>query len=150
MGLRQRMFRFSMRAGSAATIGLFKIGGSRLGAKMHPGGAPDVFLMTTTGARTGKRRTVALSHIEDDDGDIVVGSNGGLPTPPAWVANLRAHPDAVIQSGKQKKLVRARFVEGDEADALRKRISTEWPESYGKVFEAAVRDVPIIRLEERR
>lgn len=117
---------------------------------MSPASAPPVFLLTTTGRKSGKKRTVPVSFLRDDEGLIVVGSNGGLPAAPQWTANLRSEPAAEVQIGRERIPVRARFAEGAEEDALRERIAAEWPKSYGRVFEQADRPVPIIRLEPRQ
>jgi deazaflavin-dependent oxidoreductase (nitroreductase family) len=113
---------------------------------MTPKGAPPVFLLTTTGRRTGKPRTVALSYLTDGDAQIVVGSYGGLPFEPAWVLNLRSKPEAVVQIGRDTFLASAHFVEGAEAGALWERILSEYP-IYETPLKTANREIPIIRLE---
>lgn len=147
MDAKQRRLKLIMRWSSRSTVPLYRLLGGRFAAKMSPKTAPPVFLLTTTGRRTGKSRTVALSYITDEDGIIVVGSNGGLPTDPAWAANLRTNAQAVVQIGRKKTPLSARFVAGEEADRLRERISADWPDSYGMVFRTTERAIPIIRLE---
>src|SRR5690242_15583264 len=49
-------------------------------------GLPTVIL-TTTGAKSGKPRTVALLGIPHPDGLAVVAANYGAPTHPAWYHN---------------------------------------------------------------
>lgn len=51
-----------------------------------------VAMVTTTGARSGRPRTVPLVVLPTDRGVAVVGSNYGRPHDPGWVHNLRAHP----------------------------------------------------------
>lgn len=147
MDFRQRRLKWLMRLGTRSTVPVYRLLGGRGASRFSPSSAPPVFLLTCTGRRSGKKRTVPMSYIEDEDGIIVVGSNGGLPSDPIWALNLRANPDAVVQIGREKIPVRARFAEGAEADALRERISADWPDSYGAVFKRVEREVPIIRLE---
>lgn len=149
MTFRERRLKWMMRAGTRATVPLYRLLGGRGASKMSPPNAPPVFLLTTTGRKSGKRRTVPVSFLRDDECLIVVGSNGGLPAAPQWTANLRSEPAAEVQIGRERIPVRARFTGGDEERSLREQISAEWPNSYGAVFEQAVRPVPIIRLERR-
>src|SRR5258708_18487538 len=51
-----------------------------------------VLLLTTTGARTGRRTTTPLGYSNDRDCVFVVASKGGAPTSPTWFHNLRANP----------------------------------------------------------
>src|SRR5215470_1653737 len=53
-------------------------------------------LITTTGARSGLRRTSPLLYVTDGDAYIVAGSNWGQSQHPAWSANLIANPDATV------------------------------------------------------
>jgi deazaflavin-dependent oxidoreductase (nitroreductase family) len=67
-------------------------------------GLPAVIL-TTTGAKSGEPRTVALLGIPHPDGVAVVATNFGAPKHPAWYHNLKANPVATVT------------VEGDTWDA---------------------------------
>ena len=78
----------------------------------HVRGMP-MLLLTTTGRRTGKPRTVPLLYVVDGDGWAVTGSQGGHDIHPAWVANLRANPDAVVQVGQWAHRIRAAEADPD-------------------------------------
>jgi deazaflavin-dependent oxidoreductase (nitroreductase family) len=67
-------------------------------------GLPAVIL-TTTGAKSGKPRTVALLGIPHPDGVAVVATNYGVAKHPAWYHNLKANPAAKVT------------IEGDTWDA---------------------------------
>jgi deazaflavin-dependent oxidoreductase (nitroreductase family) len=49
--------------------------------------------LTTTGAKSGKRREVQLTYFHDGDDVILVASNFGGDKHPQWYHNLRANPD---------------------------------------------------------
>jgi deazaflavin-dependent oxidoreductase (nitroreductase family) len=55
-----------------------------------------VGLLTTTGARTGRARTVPLLVLPSSDGLAVIASNWGRPGPPAWERNVRAQPAVTL------------------------------------------------------
>lgn len=69
-------------------------------------GLPVVHL-TTTGARTGRARTVPVLGLATADGPAVVASNFGRPRHPGWFHNLRAHPEATVTVGGATVAVRA-------------------------------------------
>jgi deazaflavin-dependent oxidoreductase (nitroreductase family) len=77
-----------------------------------------VVMLTTTGARTGKPRTVPVLGIPTDDGLAVIASNWGQKHPPAWDHNLRADPAASVAIGRQTRRVRAVPAEGERRERI--------------------------------
>ncbi len=96
----------------------YRLSGGR-GAGHVPSGAP-ICLLTTTGRRSGRRRTVPLLYVPDGDDLVVVASRGGMASHPAWYLNLLADPEATAQVGASTRRVRAR----DATEAERARL---WP-----------------------
>jgi hypothetical protein len=43
-----------------------------------------VLLLTTTGRKTGKQRITPLGYLEHDGAYVVIASNAGFDTHPAW------------------------------------------------------------------
>jgi deazaflavin-dependent oxidoreductase (nitroreductase family) len=77
-------------------------------------------LLRTTGRRTGLPRTNALTYARDGDAYLIVASKGGAPTPPTWLANLRATPECEIQIGRHRHRVTARPTLPDDPDYARR------------------------------
>jgi deazaflavin-dependent oxidoreductase (nitroreductase family) len=77
-------------------------------------------LLHTTGRRTGLPRTTALTYARDGGVYLIVASNGGAPTPPAWLANLQANPGCEIQIGRRRHRVTARPTLSDDPDYARR------------------------------
>src|SRR5690554_7637175 len=75
---------------------LIEASGGTEGTALH--GRP-VIVLTSVGAKSGKLRKTALMRVEHEGQYAVIGSRGGSPTNPAWVANLRAHPLVELQDG---------------------------------------------------
>lgn len=76
-------------------------------------------ILTTTGARSGERRSVTLYAWEDGEALVIVGSQGGAPRHPAWVHNLRADSRATVKVAKETFGVTAReIVDADERKRL--------------------------------
>jgi deazaflavin-dependent oxidoreductase (nitroreductase family) len=53
-------------------------------------------ILTTTGAKSGKPRTIALMGIPHADGVAVVATNYGDAKHPGWYYNLKANPAATV------------------------------------------------------
>ena len=103
-------------------------------------------LLTTTGARSGRRRTTPMMYIPDGDGLLVVASNAGAPAHPDWYRNLVAHPHVTVEVGPETYDARAVVLEGAERDRLWTSIIAQYPffaEHQAKV----TRQIPIVALE---
>ena len=95
---------------------LFKATGGRLTVPAFLAGLP-VVMLTTTGAKTGQRRTMPLLGIPVGEDLAVIGSNYGQKNTPGWVYNLEADPSAAV--GYQDRTVDVVARRADEAEADR-------------------------------
>jgi deazaflavin-dependent oxidoreductase (nitroreductase family) len=83
-----------------------------------------ILLLTTTGARTGRRTTVPLGFGVDDAGRVfVVASKAGAPTHPSWFHNLRADPAVTVELGDSSYEARVVVTAGEERDRLYRMVS---------------------------
>jgi deazaflavin-dependent oxidoreductase (nitroreductase family) len=98
------------------------------------------------GRTSGLPRRVSLYAFADGDELVVVGSNGGAPEDPDWVANLRAEPGATLHVGKGEGEVRAREVEGAERDRLWALVTGAFP-AYASFQRRTRRTIPLFILE---
>lgn len=97
------------------------------GGRLSLTGRAPVLLLTTTGRRTGKARTVPLLYLRDGDRVVICNVNPGFERPNPWVLNLRAQPRAQIQIGRDTLTVRARAASGNEVDHYWPRLAALWP-----------------------
>lgn len=74
----------------------------------------DMLLLTTTGSCTGRRHTVPLLYLHDDDQLVVIASWGGRPYHPQWYTNLVAHQDVTVQVRGRRWPARARTADAEE------------------------------------
>jgi deazaflavin-dependent oxidoreductase (nitroreductase family) len=72
-----------------------KLSGGRRSFTGIAAGLPAVIL-TTTGAKSGKPRTVAVFGIPHPNGLGLIASNWGGASHPAWYHNLKANPEATV------------------------------------------------------
>lgn len=103
------------------------------------------FLLTTIGRRSGQPRTVPLLYLPLGDQFVVVGSNFGGESHPAWSANLLAHPKAEVNVRGRPIPVTARLVEDDEREELMKRLRELWP-AYDKYAQWSQRTLRVFLL----
>ena len=104
-----------------------------------------VLLLTTTGRRTGMPRTTPLTFFRDGGDYVVVASNGGCDTPPAWSLNLVARPEAWVRIGSSSSPVRARMATPEERARLWPTITSTYP-GYARYEERTERAIPLFLL----
>jgi hypothetical protein len=104
---------------------LYRLSAGRLGALLL--GWP-VILLTTTGRKSGRPRTVALHALLDGDRYIVAASNAGEPRHPEWYLNLRADRLATVQHGLWTQI-------------------TSRDRSYAEYQSRTDREIPVVILE---
>jgi F420H(2)-dependent quinone reductase len=128
---------------SALNRGLYRATGGKLGGTMK--GAP-ILLLTTTGRKSGKRRTTPLLYLRDGDALAVVASEGGAPRHPAWFLNLQAEPQVAIEIGRERERRRAREATADERERLWPGLVELYP-PYASYQTKTTRTIPVVLLE---
>jgi deazaflavin-dependent oxidoreductase (nitroreductase family) len=116
------------------------------GVSDDPFAGRPLLLLTTTGARSGQRRTTPLMYVADRDRLLVIASNAGAPAHPDWYRNLLAHPEATVEVGADTYDVHAVVLEGAERQQLWDTIVESYPfftEHQAKI----TREIPVIALE---
>jgi len=116
------------------------------GAIGHRAGGLRNLLLTTTGRRSGERRTVPLTYMADRNRYVLVASNGGSDRHPAWWLNLQRTPRATIQVGGQALEVVAHRAEGAEHGDLWPRLKAMNP-FYAQYEQITAREIPVVVLE---
>ena len=139
---RERLRRFLIRAMSRMHGGVYRASGGRFLGRVA--GMP-VLLLTTTGRRSGKPRTAALTYFRDGADLVVIGSFGGSDLPPAWWLNLQRDPRASVLIGRTTSRVTARAATVEEHDRLWPLVTTTHP-GYARYQERTARLIPIVML----
>jgi deazaflavin-dependent oxidoreductase (nitroreductase family) len=118
-----------------------KVGGMFAGA--------DVVLITTTGAKSGKVRTNPLVYLPDGERIVIIASNGGADTNPAWFHNVKANPEITIEVGTGKFDVTAEPIEsGPERDALYGRMAAV-NAGFAEYEKKTSRVIPVVVLHKK-
>jgi deazaflavin-dependent oxidoreductase (nitroreductase family) len=105
-----------------------------------------VVLLTTTGARTGRRTTTPVGFGVDGGQVFVVASKAGAPAHPAWFHNLRANPSVTVELGGSSYEARAVIAEGSERDRMYGLIAAQVP-AFGEYEKNTDRTFPVVVLE---
>jgi deazaflavin-dependent oxidoreductase (nitroreductase family) len=106
-----------------------------------------IIIVSTRGAKSGKVRKLGLMRVEHDGVYALVGSQGGAPTDPAWVHNLRTHPDQVtVQDGPEPWDGVAREITGEERAVWWERSVAAYPD-YADYQKKTDREIPVFLFE---
>jgi len=115
-----------------------RVGGWLEGARL--------LLLTTTGARSGARRTVPLGYLPDGgERVLVIGSAGGSPRHPAWFHNVLANPRVTVEDGVFTYDADAVVLAGVERDQAFAR-AVEADAGWGAYQDKAARVLPVVAL----
>ncbi len=96
-------------------VPLYRASGGRIGGRVNR--AP-VLLLTTTGRKSGQKRTAPIVYLRDGENVVVINTNAGNARVPAWSLNLESNPEAEVEVGRRRYPVRARIAEGEERTDL--------------------------------
>ncbi len=111
-----------IKYGAKAQVKVFRLTNGRVGNKWRIGAGwkkpVPTLLLDHVGRKSGTVFTTPLLYLVDGDDLVVVGSQGGLPKNPQWVANLRATPDTTVHLKGGRRDVRARVADTVERDRL--------------------------------
>jgi deazaflavin-dependent oxidoreductase (nitroreductase family) len=138
----QRLTRVGVHWMTGLNIVAYRLSEGRAAARV---GSAPLCLLTTTGRRSGRARTVVLLCLPDGVDLVVVASWGGMSADPAWYHNLRARPDAVVRLGSVVRPVRARDAGQGERARLWPRLDAVYP--HFEAYRArTTRRIPVVIL----
>ena len=104
-------------------------------------------VLWTIGAKSGKVRKTPLVRVADGEGRYaVIGSQGGAPTHPHWVHNVRTRGVARLQDGAMRRDYTVREADGDEKATWWARATEVWP-AYDDYQARTERPIPLFVLE---
>ncbi len=104
-----------------------------------------VLLLTTTGRKTGRKRTTPLLYIRDGNRLVIVASNGGRRMDPSWWMNLKHNPIAMVQVKDVKQTIYAQRALGSEKERLWQMMTSVYP-SYDDYQKRTDREIPVVVL----
>jgi deazaflavin-dependent oxidoreductase (nitroreductase family) len=121
---------------------LYSATGGRLGGKMN---GVDVLLLTTTGRRSGKQRTVPLMYIMDGSAYVITASAGGADKHPGWFFNVRNNPQTAIRVKDKQIRVVAEVAGAEKKPELWTRLVEVAP-NFAGYQKRTSREIPMVIL----
>jgi F420H(2)-dependent quinone reductase len=121
---------------------LYRSSGGRIAGRMNGG---DVLLLTTTGRKTGKQRTLPLIYIRDGSAYVITASAGGADKNPGWFFNVRSNPQATIQVKDKQIKVLAEVAEPEKRSELWAQLVAKMP-FYTRYEKRTSRQIPMVIL----
>jgi deazaflavin-dependent oxidoreductase (nitroreductase family) len=121
----------------------FRSSGGKVGGQFA--GAP-ILILTSTGAKTGQRRTTPVMYLADGERLAVFASKAGAPTNPDWYHNLVANPRATVELGTETFEVDAEVADPAERDRLY-GIQAERFANFAEYAEKTTRVIPVVVLK---
>jgi deazaflavin-dependent oxidoreductase (nitroreductase family) len=107
-----------------------------------------LLLLTTTGARSGRRRATPLTYLLDRDRYVVAAGNAGAAANPDWYHNLAADPAVTVEVGTETFSATASVVSGEERRVLYERCAAEYPQ-LARYQAMTTREIPIVVIARR-
>lgn len=121
----------------------FRANGGKVGGIFE--GRDNMVLITTTGAKSGRKTTNPLVFVPDGDRIVIIASNGGADKHPAWYYNLRANPELTVEVGTETYTGKAEFVTGPESDELYERMIEIMPQ-FADYRAGTTRQIPVVAV----
>jgi F420H(2)-dependent quinone reductase len=120
---------------------LYRLSNGRIGGSVS--GLP-VLLLTTTGRKTGRVRTVPLGYIRDGDQYVIIASNGGQPRHPGWFFNVQSNAQVTLQIKEQRFKATAQVADPEARKRLWEDVTRQSP-AYRR-YETRTREIPLVIL----
>jgi len=140
--------RWLLRLMWAIHRGIDRLSGGRIGSVRPTGRRLGTLFLLSTGRTSGQPRRNPDYYVEEGPNLIVVASNAGAATDPAWWQNLQAQPDAAVEIVGERRAVRARAASPEEQARL-------WPRfvrgsaNFGEYQANTERKLSVVILEPR-
>jgi F420H(2)-dependent quinone reductase len=139
------MFKVMLKAMVSVGVFLYRLTGGGIGGRVQ---SLPVLLLTTTGRKSGKLRTVPLGYLRDGSTYVITASYGGLPRHPAWFFNLESHPEATVQVKRVQMPVTAEVANPEKKRELWARLLEVAP-GYANYQKRTSREIPMVILHPR-
>jgi deazaflavin-dependent oxidoreductase (nitroreductase family) len=128
---------------TAIHVALYRLSKGAIGGYFN---GSDVLLLTTTGRKSGKVRTVPLMYVQEGDKYLVTGSMGGGPKHPGWYWNAtQGNQPVQIEVKDQVMRVAVEEALGEERDRFYQRFIDMNAQFAGYETKTA-RKIPVLIL----
>ena len=127
-------------------VELYESSGGTQGVSLMQTGLPCI-IVTHKGNKSGAIRKTPLMRVKDGDSYVLVASQGGAPTNPVWVYNLRNDGDVEIRDATEVHTMRVREVHDDAERERVWALSVEAFSPYAEYQAKTSRKIPVFIAE---
>lgn len=138
-----RLLKFLRKLITDGNVWLLKISKGKIGNSFL--GVP-VLLMTTTGRKSGQPRTHPLYYLRNGERVILVASNAGTESDPAWLLNMLADPGVTVDVGGVQRKMLGRVATAEEKTELWPELTSLFP-SWQMMEDRSARSFKVVILE---
>lgn len=124
-------------------VAIYRRTGGLLGGRVRE---LPVLLLTTTGRKSGQRRTQPLNYLRYGNAYVVAASNSGRESYPAWFLNLQSNPHASVQVRRKVFPVVARVATEEEQARLWEELTSK-ARNYAEYVNMTDRHIPMVILQ---
>lgn len=124
-------------------VWMYRVTRGKFGSEMR---GFKVLILNTIGRKSGKVHSNPVGYFEQNDGYLVVASNAGLPTHPAWFHNLKVNPNFTIQVKDKVMPVHARIISSNERAAFWKKVIQTAP-AFADYEKQTTREISLVLLQ---
>lgn len=137
------LLKFLRKVITDTNVWLLKVSRGRLGNSFL--GVP-VLVITTLGRKSGQPRSQPLYYMTFGPNIILVASNAGTATDPAWLLNLRTNPNVSVDVHGEVREMIARMASTEEKAELWPKMTKMFPK-WQMMEDRSKRSFPVIILE---
>ena len=105
-----------------------------------------LLLLTTTGAKSGRKHTTPVVFLNDGNRIVVFASKGGSPSNPAWFHNLVANSGVTVELPGETFEGRAAVTSGAERERLWETQKAAMP-MFAEYEAKTDRQIPVVVIE---
>jgi deazaflavin-dependent oxidoreductase (nitroreductase family) len=138
-----RLLKFLRKLITDGNVWVLKVSKGKIGNSFL--GVP-VLLLTTTGRKSGQLRTQPLYYLTEGERVILVASNAGTESDPAWLLNLQADPRVTIAVEYSKSRMNGRVASEREKAQLWPELTSMFPK-WQMMEDRSMRSFKVVILE---
>jgi deazaflavin-dependent oxidoreductase (nitroreductase family) len=127
---------------------LIRLSGGRIRRSFLFTGGMPVLVLTTTGRKSGQRRSTPVGYLKHGEAFAVLASNAGNDRSPAWWLNLQSDPRAEILAERARLPVTARRADAAAEEELWSEFARLNP-GFDEYRNLTERQIPVVLLEPR-
>ncbi len=125
---------------------LIRLSGGRIRRSFLFTGGMPVLVLTTTGRKSGQRRSTPVGYLKHGEAFAVLASNAGNDRSPAWWLNLQADPSGEILAERARLPVTARRADAAAEEELWSEFARLNP-GFDEYRNLTERQIPVVLLE---